>query len=818
MPFGQPSSANTLSLRFRPGEDLRNFPTASQSVFTHGNYRVERDFSGNFLSAYTTNLRFDGYESIDSLNMTGVTEVDTTFVHSRELKLIDREVSSYVYFGSLRMETLVAMNNIMDNWPYGILSRNFGQSGTGGTGITIYNYTAITASDSGIGREISEFRVPYSSLTNMGGVILNSGSTRQGRSLLLDTEDFVIQLSGSSAQHTIVSYAFSAGEYLEFRVLHNLLSSTTISSSTVNLYIRPNDKIIDNFNTSLSPLEYHILYRGTWRMPNPYYDDGSTIPVSYTWPKSVDGFNPDIFGDDFDEYRNGLLDFSEKMDIEKTDVLMRSVIPENYLELDSDQKVYRNIVQAYAHQFDIIKRYVDGIAFGHTVTYNQENNVPDKFLFKLTELLGLKLPNGFNEMDFFNYMSSDVNEEGNTIQDYNLEIWRRILVNIVWLFKKKGTRDALMFIFRLIGAPDCLVRLNEFVHDIERTVDTSIIYDEFSAATIQSTFKINADGFIDYNASIYKFQEGGRGRGNGNRYIDQWRPEFDPVIRVDNVKTYTGDSVQFITNDVMNNKYLDCALDPAKAIECDVFSYYQLSGTCWVWGSEMPFLFENMNVPFEYAIEDCDLVNPDSISGMTLAEYVDFVYQSNIDVPSRKTATGNHSAFHYRELRNIYMNYYLMSDPESNHLNMRKLEKFLHLIELNFFSYSEQFIPATSILRTQGTVYRNTVYNRQRFIYRQGINAGSEFQSEVPISPPQSGITATITGILDIMPISEMEPVKVTGMIDNDIVVSITPISVSMEVVTELSDQLDAFKINAEISPSDSLTEYVELIEGGAIR
>jgi len=146
---------------------------------------------------------------------------------------------------------------------------------------------------------------------------------------------------------------------------------------------------------------------------------------------------------------------------------------------------------------------------------------------------------------------------------------------------------------------------------------------------------------------------------------------------------------------------------------------------------------------------------------------------------------------------------------------MRKLEQFLQLIELNFFSYAEQFIPATSILRTQGTVYRNTVYNRQRFVYRQGINAGSEFQVEVPMSPAQSGITATVTGILDTMPISTLEPVRITGVLDNELIVTLTPISISMEVVTELSDNLDAFRIEAEISPSDSVVEYVELIESG---
>ena len=431
MPIGLPNTANTLSIMFRPGEDLRNPPTASQSVFTHGNYRMERSYGDDFLSGHTNGLRFDGYESIESMNMSGVTEVDTTFVHADELRLIDRDATSYVYFGSLRMETLVAMNNIIDNWPYAVMARNFEQDGTLGTGLTMYDYSASTAQQAGLTIGVSDFKVPYSAITNMGGVILTSGSTRQGRSLLMDTQDFVIQLSGQSAVYEIVSYSFSAGDYLQFRVAGNPLESFSISSSTSNLYIRPNKKVVHNFESSLSPLERHILYNGRWLMPNQQFDNGSTIEVSYTWPRTVDGYNPDVFGSAFEAYRNNVLDFSEKMDSEKTDVLMRSVIPENYLELDSDQSVYRNIVQAYAHQFDIIKRYVDSIAFGHTVTYDKENNIPDKFLFKLTELLGLRLPNGFNEMDLFSYMSSSLDEEGDSVQAYILEVWKRIMVNLV---------------------------------------------------------------------------------------------------------------------------------------------------------------------------------------------------------------------------------------------------------------------------------------------------------------------------------------------------------------------------------------------------
>ena len=280
------------------------------------------------------------------------------------------------------------------------------------------------------------------------------------------------------------------------------------------------------------------------------------------------------------------------------------------------------------------------------------------------------------------------------------------------------------------------------------------------------------------------------------------------------MKTQTGDTLLFMTDSIMNNKYLDCALDPAKAIECDMFTYYQLSGTCWVWGSGLPFQFQNMNVPFEFAMEDCDLVNPDSITGMTLAQYVDFIYMSNVHIPARKTTDQSHTAFHYHELRRIYINYYLMSEPDSNSLNVKKLESFLELIEANFFLYSEQFIPATSILRAQGTVYRNTVFNRQRFVYREGINAGSEFRIALPVSAPSTGITVSVNSELEDIPEATLVPVEVTADVCAEITVSVIPVVIDVEVVSELSDTIYAFSVELDVGRTDEVAEYIETIEG----
>lgn len=807
MPFDQTNTATTLSLRFRPGQDLRTFPTDSRSVFTYGNYRMERSIFGDPLSTDTRHSSFDGYESLSSLNITGVTVPKTIFVTSSELKLKQKEASAFVYFGTFKTEIAIAISNIIDNWPYGILALSISSADT-----TVYDYSALTASTV----IKSQFKVPFSAITNQGGIVLNSGSTRQGRSLVIDTPDFVVQLSGTSLsstpQYTIDSYSFSAGEYLVFTINGLLLGTQLSGTSTLPLYVRPNDKIIEEFKRSIGPLEKHLLYKEKFLFPNPYYDDGSFYERTFTWPKTIDGFNPNVYGSDFNIYKDSLLQFAQDMDDQKTDVLIRSVIPENYLELDSEQTIYKNTVQAFAHQFDELKRYVDGIAFAHTVTYDGEDNLPDKFLFKLSRLLGLKLPNTFSEIDLFNYLTNDEDGDGNSLEHYNLELWKRVLVNIIWLFKKKGTRDALMFIFRLIGAPDCLIRLNEFVYDIQSTFDLGIT--EFSASTILQndiTDKINDNGYIDYKNSKYIFQEGGKGRGDGRKYIDQWEPEFYPILRADNIKTQTGNSVFFGTENIVNTKELDCALDPAKGIECNVHTFYQLSGICWVWGSEDPFMFENLTVPFEYVIEDCSSVAADEISGMTLNQYMEFIYKSNVEPTRRKTAGGGHTMFHYPELRKIYLNYYYLTNPTSDQLTFKKIEKFLNIIELNFFNYSEQLIPATSILRAYGTVYRNTEFNRQRFIYKEGINAGSEFRADDPTVRNPSGITIIVSNVFDDILNPSITPVIVDGEIITTLEDNLDAVTINMEVVSEMTDTIDGFRIEMLMPITEEIDQNIEI-------
>ena len=56
------------------------------------------------------------------------------------------------------------------------------------------------------------------------------------------------------------------------------------------------------------------------------------------------------------------------------------MIPENFTDLDSENKAYRKLTTVYGEQFDSIKQYIDGRAYAHSVSYNGAESVPNKFL------------------------------------------------------------------------------------------------------------------------------------------------------------------------------------------------------------------------------------------------------------------------------------------------------------------------------------------------------------------------------------------------------------------------------------------------------
>jgi hypothetical protein len=807
---------NSLSPAFQPGQDLRFPNTNSESIFTFGDFRIERSSESDALTGTAKNVTFTPFSTLENMGVDDFNPTVYSSVQNNELRPVASDPYSYSYFGSFYTEVARSINNILDTFPYAALAYDNLES------VTIYDYAQ--SFNQITGEKTSTFKIPANTIVNQGFILFNSGSSIGNQvSLMTQTNLFEVQLSGATTAVTesfgIKSYSYTGGTngILEFVVKGHLANGAVTpfenggTTSKLPVYIRPSRKRMTEYRIQQSRLERQMLNEALFDIPD-VDDERQNFTYKLPWPRTIDGFNPDTKGVDFESYKSDLLLLAGNVDMDKTDIMVKTMLPDNYLEFDTDTQIYKKFTSAYAREFDEIKQFIDNIAYAHTINYNNENSIPEKFLVKLSNLLGWKLSSSFSEIDLFEYLASEENPEQNSFAYYNVEIWKRILININWLYKKKGTRDALQFLFKLMGAPECLVVFNEFVYDVQQTMSTEIPDPELALQleTGISFTKVNPRGFPNYSWSKLIFQEGGEGRGTGQKYINQWEPEFLPIKRNDNIKVQVGDTGFTGSENVMNTKELCATLSPAAAIECDVKDWYQQSGTCWVWGTTGAPAFSSNTVPFEYAIGNCDFINPAEISGMTLTQYINFIYTSNIEPRNRKTNSQVHTSFSYPELKKIYMNYYLMVDPKSNQLTIKKLEAFLYLMEVNFQDYLMQLLPATTILECQGTTYRNTIFHRQRFVYKEGINDGSEFQNALPpdLRPPLTPIKITpeVNDFLN----GNQTPVIIVGTVSQGIGKRISAFSISGTVnQNSLKSTIEGHEIYGEIQPGVSQTTIV---------
>lgn len=782
-------TGNTLSVHKTPGEDKRFPNIATESIFSFGDFRIQRSNLPNTLSGDTHQASFSNFGTLNSLSNTNSEYSEIIKSDTNDLNLKSKDANSYAYFSSFYTKVASAINNVIDQFPYAMLAFD------NNTGVTITNYVNNY-------NKTCTFSILASATTNPGNIIYASGVTVSAETLITlfnDYDQFEIELSSSTLGSNCIpieSYSYNPTLSQFNFTLSSYLFSGNTSAYTNAVFIRPSRQRFYHYKKTLSHLEKQLFFDGSFMMPNP--DTDVFEVVSYEWPKS-DGFNPDSSGSLFDTYTSTILLSCSQVDDIKTNWMVRTMIPENYLDLDSNGNVYRNLVSVYAEEFDKIKSYIDNIAYSHSVTYNGEESISNKFIGKFSKLLGWDQINEFNDVDIFEYFASE-DADGYTVSDYNSELWKKILININWLYKKKGTRDAIMFIFKLMGAPDALINFNELVYKVQQSA---------SALTESNSEKVNLNGYPEYKYNPYKFQEGGEGRGNGQLYLQFWEPEFQLERTIDNVKIYTGDTTLFGTENVINSKQVQFDLSPSSAIEKDVKSWYDLG-----------FIHSNTdpNLPSYIDFSKVKISVPSAISAMTISQWMDYVYVNSIDPRNRKTVGSGHMFF-YKNLKDVYLTYYYwnIANQNSNRLTFEKLNNFLTLIQRNFSSYIPKLIPATTIIESDGVTYRNTVFDRPKFVYPKGINDGSEFQIKMPVNVEPEVVAVVIRSRVNDNIRTEINTLSVSNTIVDNLNDSINTLSILSNVNQALNSTINSFKTESEFAEAYSETTYEVNIFNGVV-
>jgi hypothetical protein len=452
------------------------------------------------------------------------------------LNLDTENLLNFVLFGSFQEFVNVTINQIHLNWPASIYVYPIFGSTPGNTFFNnIYDPLLNTSTFS----VNTNFFYNYYGLNYLQSGVLLTGTSMPAtiRNLSVYYSEYVIDINGST--YRVLNFTGSLtllGGVCKIQVQGDPFGAA--ANGNTPYHIRPNDTYLNRFFSSLDDFSRFLLDRNS--VPQYtctiYYEeiteDFFKLQRSerLTWPVS-DGYNLDKSTGDFLMYKKKLLSIAKNYDDYKTDLMRRVLVTESisYSELNPRVQAYyplnttdkiEKMLHIYGREFDEIKKYIDGISFATNVSYNRQGNTPDALIKDFAYYLGWDILSPMDENQLLmNFMPSQSKFSGMTVgytpAEAEIEFWRRLVLNSAFLWKSKGTRKGIEFLFDFINTPPALVNFNEYIYQAKNKLDVNklkqILQYLYGNSDI-SFYNVDEEGYpkVPIDTLQMYFQKGGQ--------------------------------------------------------------------------------------------------------------------------------------------------------------------------------------------------------------------------------------------------------------------------------------------------------------------
>lgn len=613
----------------RQGSDLigANFRNvASETVFTFGRFTVDTNFAVRTIRNYSNELSsFVKPITLQSLN---VNEVDSAniFTSTQEVILnIDKsDLTAYARLGSLYEILRVSIENIILQFPASVYITFQTSSFTNLMSVTNYFYDVT--------KDSATFTIPFPAVINKFGIIMNQGNNQlpQGdplRNLNLAYGEYLIwrEENPSGNTHTLLGFTGYTQTLPYINVIVTGNPFPELSGSTqgqFNYHIKPQPVHFNKFIQNLSTLESYILnqkipkgYQTEFQTPT-QLEDGSVIYNNQIiiWPAG-DGYNVDFSGYDYDVFLTLIGNIGTLFDQFKSDLIARMLVPQSMIENDlTDDGKVEQLLRIYGKTFDNIKVFIDALVTINKLSYNKKKNIPDILVKNFARTLGWDVTTLVADDNLLNSFFSIEDKQPSDLlpPEVDTELWRRILINTNYLFKTKGTREAIRTMLLMVGIPSPFINITEYVYTVKGIINPNTV--TVSLADLPSaSLPYNTSGYpiAPVETKSFYFQISGS-TDSGQAYMDNFRKVgFNLNRTIDNRKSWvqagavnridpsTPTYFQRDSKLVINTKEIDVTLDIAQGIEYDVFTYnvannFPISSS----GVTKPYLY--INIPFTY--------------------------------------------------------------------------------------------------------------------------------------------------------------------------------------------------------------------------
>lgn len=205
-----------------------------------------------------------------------------------------------------------------------------------------------------------------------------------------------------------------------------------------------------------------------------YYVDNQLEynPQGY-WPKDVSGSVYSVYATQSIDWYTEQLAIAQRFD-EFNENNLINTIP-TYLREDDNSAAYITFVSMIGHFFDLIKPYIDQVPNIWSKNLNPNKELSKDLLHEVAESFGFNLPTIDSIYNITDYILGSNSEPSR--RELTSEIYKRLLHNLTYFSKSKGTKTGLYSFLRTLGITPQLISIKESGVPVTGSYH---VYDEYS--------------------------------------------------------------------------------------------------------------------------------------------------------------------------------------------------------------------------------------------------------------------------------------------------------------------------------------------------
>ena len=197
-------------------------------------------------------------------------------------------------------------------------------------------------------------------------------------------------------------------------------------------------------------------------------------------------------------------------------------LPE-FLRTGNEHKVLRDFVNMLGEQFDLLRSYIDNYHNIYKLGYKNPNAMPDNLLPIIGSSLGFDLYNPITgSLD--NYLESTGGDE---VGDKKAiaSLWTKILNNIIYIYKTKGTHESLNTLLNLYGYDTNSFNLTEYGGSDDEH-NPSVVTN--STTNDLDNGLRNTTGNVSFREKTDQLKSLNLSSGSDNLALDWWSNDAEP--------------------------------------------------------------------------------------------------------------------------------------------------------------------------------------------------------------------------------------------------------------------------------------------------